>query len=159
MDAKTQRGREALQHSADAIAIIEKNTHWRFIPISDDVPADIDGFIEKNGVVCGLYEVKARNMTYLDFTAKFNSEWLVTFDKLMRAANLSRQLQLSFTVIVYLIPDGVVLAKTLWDANWTLLVDMYVRQTTTQKTVNGGSVSRANAYVNLSSASVFRAER
>jgi hypothetical protein len=98
-------------------------------------------------------------MSLFDFQTKFKSEWLVTFDKLLRAAALSRQLQLSFTAIVYLIPDRIVLAKTLWDADWMLKVDMSVKQTTTQRTVNGGSVSRANAYIDLSTAAIFRGDR
>jgi hypothetical protein len=159
MDAKTQRGREALQHSTDALFILACKSGKRFIPFSDDLSVDVDGFIEQNGVVVGLYEVKARNMTYSDFQTKFKSEWLVSFDKLIRAATLSKRLQLSFTAIVYLIPDRIVLAKTLWDAEWVLKVDMSVKQTTTQKTVNGGSVSRANAYIDLSTAAIFQGDR
>jgi hypothetical protein len=159
MDAKTRKGREALQHSADALAILQSKSGKRFVPFSDDLPVDVDGVIEQNGIVVGLYEVKARNMSLFDFQTKFKSEWLVTFDKLLRAAALSRQLQLSFTAIVYLIPDRIVLAKTLWDADWTLKVDMSVKQTTTQRTVNGGSVSRANAYIDLSTAAIFRGDR
>lgn len=156
MDAKTQLGRRALGHAEDALRAIEVATKRKFLKFDDGQPADLDGVVmESGGVISGLYEIKARNMTSTDFFEKYGGEWLLTYDKLVKAMALTKALRLSMVGVLYCIDDKVALVKTLWDANGNLKMKMRVEQTTTQKTVNGGIASRANAYVDMAGAKQF----
>lgn len=151
----TPLGRQALQHAKDALDAVEQATGRRFVAFPDDIPSDVDGFISDNGRVISLYEVKARDMASEDLMGRYNGEWLLTWDKLLRAATLSKSLHLPFTAVLYCIRDRTVFLKTLWDAEWNLRANIRVQQTNTQRTVNGGTASRANAFIDMRDAKRF----
>lgn len=157
MDAMTPLGRKALQHASDALLAVELSTQNRFIAFPDDIPSDVDGFISKDGRIISLYEVKARDMSSEDLMGRYGGEWLLTWDKLLRAAALSKSLHLPFTAVLYCIRDRTVFVKTLWDSEWNLRANIRVQQTNTQKTVNGGTASRANAFIDMKDAKKFTA--
>lgn len=151
----TPLGKRALQHAKDALDAVELATGRRFIAFPDDIPADVDGFISDNGRVISLYEAKARDMSSEDLMGRYNGEWLLTWDKLLRAAALTKSLHLPFTAVLYCIRDRTVFLKTLWDAEWNLRANIRVQQTNTQRTVNGGTASRANAFIDMRDAKKF----
>ena len=156
MDAKSQLGRRALGHAEDALRAVETATKRKFLKFDDNQPADLDGVVmEAGGIISCLYEVKARNMTSTDFFEKYKGEWLLTYDKLVKAMALTKALRLSMVGVLYCIDDRVALVKTLWDAQGNLKIKMRVEQTVTQKTVNGGAASRANAYIDMNDAKRF----
>lgn len=156
MDATTVRGREALRQAREALDAVEQATGHRFVAFSDETPADVDGFISSQDVIVSLYEVKARDMSSEELSGRYNWEWLLTWDKLLRAATLSKSLHLPFTAVLYCTKDGVAFVKTLWDAQWNLRANIRVQQTNTQKTVNGGTASRANAFIDMRDAKRFK---
>jgi hypothetical protein len=158
MDAMTPLGRTALQQAERALRSIEDfyNGAVKFVPFADHQPADVDGFVMKKGIVTGIYEIKARDMSAADLFSKFRGEWLISHDKLAKALVLCRSLRVNFTGFVVLIPDGIVLAQTIYEADGSSPCGYRVEQTDTRATVNGGKASRLNAYVPMLVANQYR---
>lgn len=123
-----------------------------------DQPADIDGFICKGTTMISGVEVKCRMMTYDDLMHKFGGKWLITYDKIERGINICRSLCIDFRGFLYLVPESTLIVVKLWDSKTNVMAALEIDETRTQATVNGGSIVRLNAYVDVSHATVFRPE-
>jgi hypothetical protein len=73
--------------------------------------------------------------------------WLVTFDKIMDGKRLSEMLRVPYLGFLYLIKDQIVMYWKITDEYGNFLFDFDVRNTMTQKTINGGMIKRTNAYL------------
>jgi hypothetical protein len=73
--------------------------------------------------------------------------WLVTLDKIMDGKKLSEMLCVPFIGFLYLIKDDIVMYWKITDNQGNFLFDFDVKQTQTQKTINGGQIVRTNAYL------------
>lgn len=156
MDILTPRGQETLKQERRALELFLSSyggSGYGFVETPKDQPADIDGFIHKEGVlVCGI-EVKCRNMSVEDLKSKFANKWLITNDKLDRGVSICERLCIDFKGFLYLAPDDLLLVVPIWSAAekaYKSSVDII--ESRTQKTVNGGTIVRLNAYVDVSSA-------
>lgn len=159
MDAATPAGREALSHVERALKAIEATGAASFIRFPDSQPAALDGLmLDKHGIPIALYEAKARTMTLEEFRGPMRSEWLVSYDKLLRAGMLCAELRLGFAGVLVLHRDNVALVKMIWDVDRKFLVPVRIEQTETRATVNGGRASRANAFIPMDRARVFKIE-
>lgn len=118
------------------------------------LPADVDGVIVKGGEAIAVYEAKCRDMTRQQL-AKFGNEWLLTFDKLQKGADIARSLCVPLIGYLYLVPDHVVLSVRLADRCGQFLPRMRLERTETQECCNGGQIVRTNAYIDVSVARVF----
>lgn len=140
----------------DAIQIfLGKYPGFDFIQTPKDTPADIDGFIVRGGTIISGVEVKCRMMSYHDLMNKFNAEWLVTYDKIERGISVCRSLGVDFRGFLFLVPEQILLIVRIWDFKTGETVGMELEETRTQATVNGGSIVRLNAYVDVSHAAVI----
>jgi hypothetical protein len=156
MDAVTPRGRAALQSAADGLAAIERQRpQLKFSAFSDESPASVDGMIVERGVITGIYEVKARDMSLDQLTNQFKWEWLVSYEKIHKAFLMTQMLRVRFVGVLVLIPSRLVLAKTIIDSSGAFTAKVRIEQTNTQKTVNGGAISRPNAFIEMRGAAQF----
>ena len=89
---------------------------------------------------------------------KFNAEWLVTYDKIERGISVCRSLGVDFRGFLFLVPEQILLIVRIWDFKTRETVGMELEETRTQATVNGGSIVRLNAYVDVSHATVITPE-
>jgi hypothetical protein len=143
----------------DAIqSFLGKYPDFDFIETPKDQPADIDGFIVKGGTIISGVEVKCRMMSYHDLMNKFNSEWLITYDKIERGIAICRSLGIDFRGFLYLVPEQILIIVKIWDYKTREDCIMKIEETRTQATVNGGSIVRLNAYVDVSNATVIQQE-
>lgn len=143
----------------DAIqSFLGKFPSFDFIETPKDQPADIDGFIVKGGTIISGVEVKCRMMTYPDLMSKFAGMWLVTYDKIERGIDICRSLGIDFRGFLYLVPDKTLLIVKLWDYKTGVTAGMELEESRTQATVNGGSIVRLNAYVDVRDATVVYEE-
>lgn len=143
----------------DAIqSFLGKYPDFDFIETPKDQPADIDGFIVKGGTIISGVEVKCRMMSYNDLISKFNSEWLITYDKIERGIAICRSLGIDFRGFLYLVPEQILIIVKIWDYKTREDCIMKIEETRTQATVNGGSIVRLNAYVDVSNATVIQQE-
>jgi len=84
LDINTPRGQESLLQEQDMIQLIHAAYDGiELLQTPKDKPADVDGFISRQGEIIGVYEAKCRDMTR-DQLAEFSYEWLITFDKLQK---------------------------------------------------------------------------
>ena len=147
-----------MQEIAAIQSFLGKYRDFDFIETPKDQPADIDGFIIKVGTLVSGVEVKCRMMSYSDLINKFNSEWLITYDKVERGISICRSLCIDFRGFLYLVPEKILIIVKIWDHKTREDCIMKIEETRTQATVNGGSIVRLNAYVDVSNGTVIREE-
>lgn len=100
-------------------------------------------------------EVKCRTMTAEDLAKKYNYQWLVTADKLERGVGTCERLGIDFRGFLYLVPNDMLFIVPIFSYmnGWVPNIEYDV--TETQKTVNGGTATRLNAYIDVSKATVI----
>ena len=154
MDILTERGQETLQQVADAIDIWTRHyPTLQYVHTPSDRPADIDGVIIQKGTIRGIVEIKCRvSMSLEAFDNDYKSEWLVTFDKIIRCMRVSNAVQAPFVGFLYFPREKVLLYKTIYRPDQGVQATMRVENTATQATVNGGKINRDNAYIDMKDA-------
>jgi len=159
MDILTPKGQMTVKQEKAAIRIfLERYRDFSYVETPKDQPADIDGFICKGTTMVSGVEVKCRMMSYHDLMHKFNSEWLITYDKIERGISICRSLGIDFRGFLYLVPEQILMIVKIWDYKTREDCIMKIEETRTQATVNGGSIVRLNAYVDVSNGTVIREE-
>lgn len=143
----------------DAIqSFLARYPSFDFIETPKDEPADIDGFVVRGGTLVSGVEVKCRIMALMDLMGKFDGRWLITYDKIERGIAVCRSLGIDFRGFLYLVPVKTLVIVKLWDHKTGATAGMELEETRTQATVNGGSIVRLNAYVDVRDATVIRQE-
>lgn len=152
MDILTPKGQKTLEQEAEAIKIFENNFYFhRFIHTAKHKPLDFDGLVLEGNDLQAIVEIKCRQMTEQHFRQNFKAEWLITLDKVTRCAAAAKLIGVPLSGWLYLVPDKVLLMRRLADSDGNI-IDMRHETTTTQATVNGGTATRLNAYIDMSNA-------
>ena len=154
LDILTPRGQESLRQERRMLDAIKDVWGFQVFETDKDSPCEVDGFLGRDNIVVGVFESKCRKLTMAQLH-KFDNRWLVTFDKVLAGLSFSRKLQVPYYGLIYLLDDGIGLMIQISDAKGSPIVNMEVAQTTTQRTVNGGTIQRANAYIDMSTAYQF----
>ena len=153
MDILTKRGKSSLQYEREAI---EKFSlippEYRFIETPKERPAAADGVVMKDGVLHSVVEVKVRNVTRDRMRLTFRDNWLVTMEKVEKGRTLSALLGIPFVGMLYLLPEKRLLTLMITDDKGEWAFDFEIRETTTQKCINGGEAVRLNAFLPLATA-------
>lgn len=154
MDILTPKGLKTIEHVAEAIAIWQKHyPKLEYNETPNKKPADIDGIITCSGQVRAVVETKCRmSISMFDFKEEYDSKWLVTFDKVTRAINIAEALKVPFVGFLYFPAEKTLLVQSIFNPDDGMQVEMQVKRTRTQATVNGGLVWRDNAYIDMKSA-------
>jgi hypothetical protein len=153
MDILTEKGQETKRQEDAAIVLWhDRYPNLRYIETPKDKPASVDGLIVKNGVIQAVVETKCRQCSVIEFTVTWESRWLVTAEKIKKGASIARELCVPFVGFLYLPEAKILMHKTLWhpDKGWVAALEE--KETRTQATVNGGSVIRLNAFIDMSDA-------
>ena len=151
LDVLTENGQEAVRQSRRALELIGK----QYIETKQDTSANIDGFFVFKNEVIACYEIKSRNTSLDELEGRFNNEWIMTYDKVMRGAAMAKALQVPFCGVLYLTQDDTAMLVMIADEAGDICVPMRVVRTKTQATCNGGTANRVNAYINMDSARKF----
>jgi hypothetical protein len=156
MDIKTPRGRESLKAEVRAMEIFAKHfPDYEYCETPKDKPADIDAILTKQNQIMRVVETKCRDMTMEEFIGRFNYQWLVTFDKLEKGRKISHALQVPFIGFLYLIKSDTLLVQQIAN-EFSYVPEITILLTETQKTINGGRITRSNAYIDMSNATVLK---
>lgn len=156
MDILTPKGLETLAQEREAINLfLQSFPGFEFIETPKDTPADIDGFITRDGTIISGVEVKCRNMTADELASKYQHQWLVTAHKLDRCVALCKRLGVDFRGFLYLVPDKMLFIVPIFSYKDGWLIEPEYEMTKTQATVNGGIAERLNAYIDVSKAKVI----
>lgn len=159
LDINTPRGQVTLSDEMAAIALFQSvYPNSTYIKTAKDGRAIIDGLIARDGTFTAIVETKCRYDLTLDaFQKKFNSEWLVTFNKIEGGRRIADALIIPFWGFMYLVDDKLLLAKELYNPNTGWQATFRVVKTPTRATCNGGTAMRDNAYIDMRNALIIKA--
>lgn len=158
MDVLTAKGQESLKMELEAVKVFERNhPNLKYVHTPKESVASVDGILVSQGrLIKRVVETKCRyNLGLEKFQNKYENLWLVTFDKVARAIEVSKALQVPLTGFLYLVQEQTLLVKTLWRPVEGLVAPIAIRQSETRETINGGTAIRANAYIDMSGAAVL----
>jgi hypothetical protein len=160
MDINTPRGQEFLAHEMRAKELFEANYRHRYIKTGTSSPAVIDAVMVSPDYqsVVAVIETKARDVSLAKLELNYGYEWLVTASKIDRCVAIAKAMSVPFCGFLYLIPDDLLLVKSLWhDGVW--MVNVRREETTTPASCNGGEADRINAFIDMSGAKHVRAKQ
>lgn len=147
LDCNTTRGRIYINHQLECINILKEKWGVEIFSTNDDTIADADAIAIKNGKISAILEIKSRE-TNLEQLKKWGS-YLITFEKILKLRNLCKSLCCVGVIAVYLLQDKKIVFWKICDANGEFLIELNGKITTTQKTCNGNTTDRFNAYLSL----------
>lgn len=156
LDINTIRGRIAAEDQRAAAEIVCGGSSCQFFHTDDTGPAKVDGIIVRNGVVCGVAEIKTRENTLEDLMGQWKGEWLLTYQKLLDVAGVSQLLAVPGYGMLYLPNSSCVLVTQLTNRAGLITCNPRIQRTTTQATCNGGKADRQNAFIDMRNASIYR---
>ena len=151
MDINTAKGQRSLALEREMLSIIRQRICNKLqkdsylFETNKDSDARVDGVIIKNGELSGVFESKCRDMSLMEL--REYGSWLITLDKIMDGKRVSELLRVPFIGFLYLIKDKIIMYWRITDNYGNFLLDFDIKNTRTQKTINGGSIVRANAYL------------
>lgn len=159
MDVLTPKGQVTRQQEERAAAIWAKHfPAYSYVQTPKDNPAIVDAILSVDNVIKGVVETKCREITVAELRDKFRNEWLVTYDKLLKSADIASGLSVPLIGFLYAVQDDSLLYQKLWEPKIGWVCNMSIRTTWTQATVNGGNVLRSNAFIDMRNASVLKGE-
>ena len=176
IDAMSPRGLVAVEWARKGLnAWHHKHPLFCWIETKQDRYADLDAIIgrpdvkwpegveyEGNARVAYIsseleqvMEIKSRfDVTKEKFFGEWGGTWLVTYDKLKRCYDTAYSLRTNLTGLLVLVDSKVCYHKLLAEYNkdtggleWRIKFE--VMTTETQKTINGGTALRENAYIDM----------
>lgn len=157
LDINTPRGQKTLDDERRCIEIVEASRPgWTFIITPKSREAAVDGVLVFEGTARAIVEQKSRYDVSLDeFISRYENEWLVTFEKILKARTIAEMCCVPLVGILYIVRDDTVLTQPIWSPEKGWQTSFAVRKTRTQATVNGGKALRDNAYIDMSNAKIF----
>jgi len=159
MDILTPKGQKTVSQELEAVAIFKEHfPSLDYVHTPKDKPARVDAALTRNGEIYAIVETKCRQCTLETFTKEYWSQWLLTWEKLEQARQIATGFQVPLLGFLYLVPDKTLLVEKFSEPDGSLVLDMAIRNTVTQATVNGGEVLRNNAYVSMEKAKVYRSK-
>ena len=137
LNCQKPKGLEALRQNKIALRAIEQQTVIRFLPIADDKPSRIDGFIHDtiSGLIVGSYEVKTRNYGLTKLQTTYGNRWMISWSKLQAALLITKELRVPFFGVLHLFDDDSVLMVEIFNGSASWAANHQI----TDKTVNGRS--------------------
>lgn len=152
LDVLSENGQLAVKQSRRALELLG----CKYVETKQDTTSDIDGFfLNDANEVIACYEIKSRNNSLDDLENKFNDEWLITYDKIIKGAVIAKALQIPFYGVLYLVKDDTTLLIKIAGSNGEFIPNIRIERTKTQATCNGGTANRVNAYINMRSAKEY----
>lgn len=109
--------------------------------------AAVDGVATKQGALTHIVEFKSRNLTMAQM--KRFGTYLISYDKIRTGIDISNAMHVPFILVVYLIDDRKTIGLEVYNPFTYNLVEMDVRETETQQSIEGGKIVRKNAYIDF----------
>ena len=86
-----------------------------------------------------LIEIKSRNLTKEKLEKDYNSEYIISADKINRCLKISVENKIPFFIFVNLMQDEYILRMKIANAQGEIVIPHRIANKTTQATCNGGS--------------------
>lgn len=158
LDILTPKGQISREQEKKAIAIWADNfPSISYCETPKNEPSAVDSVLVKDNQIMAVVETKCRsNISYEGFKNTFGNLWLVTFEKILKAKTTAELLSVPFVGFLYLVEDDILLFETIWKPHYGWNIKIEIDKTETQATINGGSIYRDNAYINMENAKILR---
>lgn len=161
LDINTPKGRETAEEELKMAKVFQRNyTFIRYIHTDKTGPrakAIIDGQLLCYDKILCLVEQKSRfNFTLEEFRSTFENRWLVTYGKIVKAELCCEFMQLPLEGFLWIVQSKCLLRKVIWTPEKKRIANLYTAETETKRTVNGGSIVRENAFIDMSDAEVIQ---
>lgn len=158
LDVLSPKGQKSREQEMRAVKIWADNFPLiSYCETPKDQPGAIDAIMVKSNQIIGVVETKCRsNINHEDFKTKFKNQWLITFEKILKAKQTAELLSVPFVGFLYLVEDDILLFETIWKPEIGWNVGIEIEKTETQATINGGLIYRDNAYLNMANAKILR---
>lgn len=157
LDINTARGQVSLFHEQKIINLLIKKYGANIIQTPKHLDAVCDGMvINPDGCINSIYEFKCRdNLIQKDDGIYYQSgtysqkedSWLITHNKILECVDVASKLKVPFIGWLYLINSNIVYQFNITDSHGKYLFEFDVKNTKTQKTINGGTINRNNAFL------------
>lgn len=153
MDVNSQKGREAIRRVKKAISKIEYlGAHPVWFP--DHCLTEYDGYFVKDGIILGLFEAKTRNAAIQDgkilYGGKLYDEYMITMNKVVSGVNIAKSNKIDAYIIVNFEINNVVAVFKTFEYATGEIMSYRSANTWTQRSINGGSANRENAFIDMS---------
>lgn len=145
LDINTPKGQISLQQEERMLKYISECWNLDIVNTKKEGDAVCDGFLIKNDTVVGLFESKCRNLSLIEL--EDYGSWLVTHEKIEKCRLLSEYLRVPFIGFLRLNKSNIVMYWKITDDKGQYLFDFEHMKTETQKTINGGTIIRDNAFL------------
>jgi hypothetical protein len=150
LDINSEEGQKSLEHEREVQKIIEKAWNVSIIETPKLKASKCDGFLVRDNNIIALFETKCRyDMTYSELLDR--GTWLVTLEKIEACKQLSTLLHVPFLGFLYLRPkrsdERILLFWKITNMNGDYVFEFERYEQETQRTINGGSTIRMNAYL------------
>lgn len=137
---------EADRYEETAFDYLLKRYNWHIVTTPQF--ALIDGVAYMNREITHIIEFKSRDESW-DSMVHYGT-YLISWDKIQNGMDMARMMRVPFILVVYLAQSQMVLGVELATEDGTLAIpDIEVKETRTQRSIDGGSVMRKNAYIDL----------
>lgn len=116
--------------------------------------ARLDGVLIKNNKIHRIAEIKVRWLS-LETLKDFGS-YLISYDKLQAGRDASRAFCAPFVILVYLVESDNIVSIKMTNDQGEFITPFKKEVTRTNYDINGGSIDRLNAYVQLDRLSIIK---
>jgi hypothetical protein len=148
LDINTPAGQKTLEQERSAMQkYLQHHPELSIVETLKTTDAKADGMLVKGGTICGVYEVKCRNMT--EEQLRQYGSWLITNRKLQHGKTLSTLLRVPYFGILYLVPDDRIYVWMITDEEGRYTFEFSKERTLTRRCVSGGTAFRENAFLDI----------
>lgn len=106
----------------------------------------IDGVASMGGQITHVIEFKSRNESYESMNRM--GTYLISYDKLTNGLQMAKMMSVPFILLVYLIKDRTMMGLRVAE-DGQFVIDFEIKDTITQKSIEGGQVIRRNAFIGI----------
>ena len=158
VDILTPKGQKTLVDEQRAWQIFSlRYSGFVYAETPKDKPAAIDALIISKGIIRACIETKCRyDCDLKKFQNEYQNKWLITFDKIEKGREISKMLGVSFVGFLYLKQSDTLLFQVISNAAGLYVPDIETSNTQTQATINGGTIVRKNAFINMNNATILK---
>jgi desulfoferrodoxin (superoxide reductase-like protein) len=116
---------------------------WRIVPTPE--LALVDGIAYREDKITHIVEIKSR---FISWRKLMNyGSYLISHKKLEAGQMMSRMMRVPFIVVVHLVQDDMIIAFEVTNKHGLWCFDYDVKDTVTPMNIDGGRISRRNAFL------------
>lgn len=159
----TPDGAKAQSIVKGAIERLDIQTGSTHIFFPDTGVARLDGFVTVNGIIVAAFEGKMRyaglSERGVEYNGKTYQTYLITADKVNACMVIAKQLEVPFVISIYFTVTDNFLVFKMTDEHGKRLIDFEEAHTQTRETVNGGKITRNNAFIPVSAGKIIHLQK